>query len=75
VSQDFIHNSDAILESNNLHGGAVMAQGVNDEGCRKKTESEVGKDCCWDEGQHPEQDRGLKDVTGVAHVGGEALRA
>jgi hypothetical protein len=75
MSQDFIHNSDPILESINPHGGAVMVQGVNDEGCGQKTESEVGKDCHWDEGQRPEQDRGLKDVAGVAHVGGEALRA
>jgi hypothetical protein len=71
VSQDFIHDGDPILESINPHGGAVMAQGVNDEGCRHDTESEVREDVARDKGQRPEQDRGL-EVTSVAHVDGEA---
>jgi hypothetical protein len=70
MNQDFIHNGDPILESINAHGGAVIVQGVNDEGCGQKTESEVGEDAARDKGQHPDQGRGLKDAIGVAHVGG-----
>jgi hypothetical protein len=46
-----------------------MAQGVNDKGYRHDTESEVGEDAAGDKGQRPDQDRGLKDATDVAHVG------
>jgi hypothetical protein len=47
-----------------------MAQGVNDEGYRHDTESEVGENAAGDKGRRPDQGRGLKDAIGVAHVGG-----
>ncbi|KAJ7347799.1 hypothetical protein DFH08DRAFT_808576 [Mycena albidolilacea] len=51
LSENFLQKSDPILESIQPQGGAAMAQGVNDEGYRHDTESEVGEDAAGDKGQ------------------------
>jgi hypothetical protein len=64
-----VDDCDCIVESVQFRGGAVVVQCVNDEGCGQKANSKV-ENAAGDKGQGQEQGRGLKDVTGIAHVSG-----
>jgi hypothetical protein len=70
--KDSLDDCDRIVESVEFRGGAVVVQCVNDKGCGQKADSKVEEDAAGDKGQRQEQGRGLKEVTNLAHVGGEA---
>jgi predicted transposase YdaD len=52
-SEDIFRHPNCVLESVEFQGGEIELHVVHYERNIRNTESDVGKDVAWDEGEHP----------------------